>query len=136
MNNFYAFLPVLVGFLIPIQAKLNGKLFSLNQNAIFTSLISVTLSGLIIGLVFFSTSRSFPLVKAPFWVYLGGLFGALYLVGLSWVAVKVNTTQLVAGLLAGQMLMALLIDLVQTGKVTGRQIVSCALVVVAVLLKK
>lgn len=136
MSNYYAFLPLLVGALIPVQAKLNGKLFSLNQNAIFTSLISVIISCCIILMVHLSTTKDLPLVKAPWWVYTGGAIGAVYLVGLAWVAAKVSTTQLIAGLLGGQMIMALFIDYFMNGRLNINQLVSAGLVLVAVLIKK
>lgn len=136
MNNLFIYAPLIVGALIPIQAKLNGKLFSLNQNAIFTSLISVIISGIIILIVHCSTAKNLPLIKAPLWVYAGGAVGAIYLVGLAWIAAKVSTTQLVAGLLAGQMIMALVIDYFLNGRLTLNQMIAAGLVLIAVVMKK
>ena len=136
MNSYYAYFPLIVGALIPIQAKLNGKLYSFNQNAVFTSLISVLMSAIIITVVYFSTTKQMPPIKTQWWIYAGGVFGALYLIGLGWVAAKVSTTQLVAGLLAGQMIMALVIEYAQNGKIGLNQMISAGLVIVAALIKK
>lgn len=136
MKSYYAYFPLIVGALIPIQAKLNGKLYGFNQNAVFTSLISVLISGIIITIVYFSTTKQLPPMKTQWWIYAGGVFGALYLIGLGWVAAKVSTTQLVAGLLAGQMIMALLIDFLNNGRIGLNQIISAGLVIVAAVIKK
>ena len=48
--------------------------------------------------------------RAPFWVWLGGISGALYVGGALFIAPKIGTVSLFTWLVAGQMLGALAID--------------------------
>lgn len=136
MNNLLALVPVLIGFMIPLQAKSNSRLYSGNGDAVLTGLISVSLTVVIIGVFFLLSGRPLSLVRLPWWAYAGGVFGALYVISISWVSGKIASTQLIAALLAGQMLMAFVLDSLQNGGISLKQLTSLALVFGAVLLNK
>lgn len=134
MSQIIWILPVLVGFLIPLQAKFNGQLFEISKDAVLTGLISVTVTTVFVALSLFALERPLTLPQAPWWVYLGGLCGALYVVAVSFLASRLPLTTLVTGLLAGQVVMSIILDYLNHGTFSVRQIFSCFLVGGAVLL--
>ena len=127
-------LPVLVGFLIPLQAKFNGQLFAISKDAVLTGLISVSVTTFFVALSLLALGRPLALPQAPWWVYLGGLCGALYVVAVSFLAARLPLTVLVTGLLAGQIVMSLVLDYMNQGNLSIRQISACLLVGGAVAL--
>lgn len=127
-------LPVLVGFLIPLQAKFNGQLFEISKDAVLTGLISVTVTTFFVAISLLALGRPLTLPQAPWWVYLGGLCGALYVVAVSFLAARLPITVLVTGLLAGQIVMSLFLDYMNQGTLSARQLSACLLVGGAVFL--
>lgn len=134
MNQALYLLPLIVGFLIPLQAKFNGRLFEASKDAVLTGLISVSITTLFVGICILALRRPLFLPDVPWWVYLGGVCGAIYVVGASFLAARLPLTVLVTGLLAGQIVMSLILDRLQYGTLSLRQISACILIAVAVFL--
>lgn len=134
MNQLLWLLPFAVGFLIPLQAKFNGQLFAASKDAVLTGLISVTVTTLVVAFCLVAFRRPFIFPQVPWWVYLGGACGALYVVAVSFLAAKLPLTVLVTGLLAGQIIMSIFLDFLNQGALSLRQIATCLLVIGAVTL--
>lgn len=84
MNNFHG-LAFLAGLLLPLQVAFNNKLTSVSGNPTTSSLVSFSVGtiALLIYSVFGQVSfqKSFlPLGHAPWYAWIGGLVGALYII--------------------------------------------------------
>lgn len=134
MKQILVLLPFFVGFLIPLQAKLNGKLFIASNDAVLTGLISVSVTTLFVALCLFALRGPVFLPQVPWWVYLGGVCGALYVVAVSFLTAQVPLTVLITGLLAGQIMMSLFLDYMNQGHLSLRQVSTCLLIGAAVFL--
>lgn len=110
---FYAMVMLVVGLGIPMFAALNGGLASRLQNPILASTIAllaaifVIVSALLLteGVPRFNFDRSIPI-----WFYFGGVFVAIYILGMTWVAPRFGVGNAVAFVLLGQLISMALID--------------------------
>lgn len=112
-------IPILLGFIagfgIPLQTSVNSKLRERLSSPFVASLVSflVALVFLIALLLFTGGNLSYPmdkLVKEPFWIWLGGLCGIIYLTGNILLFGKLGSVETVVMPVLGQILMGLLID--------------------------
>ena len=109
----YAAAMLLVGIGIPLFAALNGGLAARLHNPMLASTIAllaaivVIVGALLLGgdLTRFDLDRSIPA-----WYYLGGLFIAIYILGMTWVAPKFGVGNAVAFVLLGQLISMAMID--------------------------
>jgi len=110
---FYAAVMLLVGIGIPIFAALNGGLGARLQNPMLASSVALVAAICIIvaaqlaadGLPRLDFDRSIP-----FWYYLGGIFVAVYILGMTFVAPRFGVGNAVAFVLLGQLISMSLID--------------------------
>lgn len=110
---FYAMVMLVVGLGIPMFAALNGGLASRLQNPMLASTIAllaatcVIVSALLLteGVPQFGFDRSIPI-----WFYFGGVFVAIYILGMTWVAPRFGVGNAVAFVLLGQLISMALID--------------------------
>ena len=109
----YAIIMLLVGIGIPVFAALNGGLATRLQNPMLASSVAllaaiaviVTAQLLTEGLPRFTFDRSIPL-----WFYFGGVFVAIYILGMTFVAPRFGVGNAVAFVLLGQLISMALID--------------------------
>jgi transporter family-2 protein len=104
----------LAGAMLPVQFGINAQLADWVGSALRATLVSFvvgTVALLAATLVFV---RGWPggerLGEAPWWVWLGGLLGAFYVLGSVVTAPKLGAATLVAVILAGQAVASLLVD--------------------------
>jgi transporter family-2 protein len=110
---FYAMVMLAVGFGIPMFAALNGGLASRLQNPMLASTFAllaatcVIISTLLLteGLPSVRFEKSIPIV-----FYFGGVFVAIYILGMTWVAPRFGVGNAVAFVLLGQIISMALID--------------------------
>jgi transporter family-2 protein len=102
------------GAMLPIQFGINAQLAHWIESPVRAALVSFVVGGLALGIVTLALYRHLPpaakLGAAPWWVWLGGLFGAFYVLGSVVAAPRLGAVTLVALILAGQAASSLLVD--------------------------
>jgi bacterial/archaeal transporter family-2 protein len=102
------------GAMLPIQFGINAQLARWIENPVRAALVSFVVGALALLVVTVALYRNVPsaskLVDAPWWVWMGGLFGAFYVLGSVVAAPKLGAATLVALILAGQAVSSLLVD--------------------------
>jgi bacterial/archaeal transporter family-2 protein len=110
----YLVFGLVAGAMLPFQFGINAQLahwLGSPVRATLTNFVVGTLALLAATLLF---ARGWPgserLTGAPWWVWLGGLLGAFYVLGGVVTAPKLGAATLVAVILAGQAVASLLVD--------------------------
>ncbi len=102
------------GAMLPIQFGINAQLAEWVESPVRASLISFVVGTLALLAATLVAARQLPassqLAGAPWWVWLGGLFGAFYVLGSVVTAPKLSAVTLVALILAGQAVSSLVVD--------------------------
>jgi transporter family-2 protein len=102
------------GAMLPIQFGINAQLARWVESPLRATLISFAVGTLALALVMVATNRDWPssdkITSAPWWVWLGGLLGAFYVLGSVVTAPRLGAATLVAVILAGQAVASLLVD--------------------------
>ncbi len=131
--NYILPLTLLVGSLLAFQIKLNGLLFLNSNNALSVALISVWTTAIMLSLIYLGVyGLNLSLPSSPWWHYLGGLCGGIFLVSISYWGAKHDLTLLSMGLLAGQMLCSLALDRYLQGELSWPRIVGGVLILLAI----
>ena len=103
---------LLAGAMLPIQFGINAQLANWVGGSVRAALVSfvVGAAGLLVAVLF--AARGWPdrAGDAPWWVWIGGLLGAFYVLGSIVTAPKLGAATLVALILAGQAVASLLVD--------------------------
>jgi transporter family-2 protein len=114
MTASYLVFAFAAGAMLPIQFGINAQLAHWIESPVRAALVSFLVGALALGLVTLALYRHLPpgakLGAAPWWVWLGGLFGAFYVLGSVVAAPKLGAVTLVALILAGQAASSLLVD--------------------------
>ena len=109
----YAAIMLVVGLGIPIFAALNGGLATRLQNPMLASSVALLAATCVILTALLATD-GLPRMRfdasIPLWYYLGGVFVATYILGMTWVAPRFGVGNAVAFVLLGQLLSMALID--------------------------
>ena len=102
------------GAMLPIQFGINAQLARWVDSPLRATLVSFVVGALVLLLATRPLLRGWPEVdqlgNAPWWVWIGGLFGAFYVLGSVVTAPRLGAATLVALILAGQALASLLVD--------------------------
>jgi bacterial/archaeal transporter family-2 protein len=110
----YYLFAVVAGAMLPFQFGINSVLARYVDGSARASLVSFavgTLALFVAVLVFFRGAPSMERVaEAPWWVWVGGLLGAFYVLGSVVTAPKLGAATLVALILAGQAAASLTVD--------------------------
>ena len=110
----YGLLAVAVGFALPLQFGVNAQLASWLESPVRAALVSFVVGMLALLVVTVVAFRGWPAASkiggAPWWVWVGGLCGAFYVLGSTIAAPRLGAATLVALILAGQALASLLVD--------------------------
>ena len=109
----YLAFALVAGAMLPFQAGVNAQLAQWVGGPVRASLVSFavgTLALVVLTLVVFRGVPSANLADAPWWVWVGGLLGAFYVVGSIVTAPRLGAVTLVGALLAGQALASLIVD--------------------------
>ena len=136
-------LALAAGVLLPVQAGVNAQLRSVVGSPLTAALVSflVGTAGLGTAAVIFRapTTLRAAWAVAPWWLWVGGLIGALYVVATIVLAPRLGAATLVAAVVAGQMIASLLLDHYgllgfPTHSLNGLRVLGAALVIVGVIL--
>ena len=110
----YLLFALAAGAMLPIQFGINAQLASWLGSSVRAALVSFVVGAAALALVTLSVSRDWPAAErlgaAPWWVWIGGLFGAFYVLGSIVAAPRLGAVTLVALILAGQALASLAVD--------------------------
>ena len=114
-SSWALFAPVLaVGALLPVQALVNARLGNFLGTALWASAFQNMVGVLSVG-VLIAVLRAPPplpdrIAAAPAWSWAGGAMGMLYVTISLFAAPRLGATATMAGMIAGQLLCALLLD--------------------------
>jgi transporter family-2 protein len=108
----YLLFALAAGAMLPIQFGINAQLATWVGGSVRAAFVSFVVGAL--GLLFavLIAARGWPerAGDAPWWVWIGGLLGAFYVLGSIVTAPKLGAVTLVALILAGQAIASLLVD--------------------------
>ena len=110
----YILLAIVAGVCVPVQAGINARLNLWTASPVLAATISFAVGT--VGLVMYALIMRIPLpplsasLPTPFWVWTGGLLGAFFVASTIILAPKLGATTMLAALLAGQMVSAILLD--------------------------
>ncbi len=110
----YLLFAFLAGVMLPIQFGINAQLSHWIGSPMRAALVSFVVGTLGLAVVTLAFVRGLPagdrIAAAPWWVWLGGFFGAFYVLGSIVAAPKLGAVTLVALILAGQAVASLAVD--------------------------
>lgn len=113
MKWIFIILALLAGASMPVQAGINLRLRQALGDPVFAALVSFTVGTAALAVYTFAT-RPVPTVAmasgAPWWAWIGGLCGAFFVSVTIILAAQLGATATMVWLLAGQFLVALLLD--------------------------
>ncbi len=108
----FASLAILAGVLISLSRQINGRL-ALSTSSMESSfwnhivgLAFITVTALLVGGLFAGTPRA-----APWWAYLGGPIGVIFIAAGSWLIPRIGAAQTALLIIAGQMISGVLLDM-------------------------
>jgi bacterial/archaeal transporter family-2 protein len=136
-------LALAAGVLLPVQVGVNAQLRSVVGSPLTAALVSflVGTAGLGTAAVILRAPTALRAAWAvsPWWFWIGGLIGALYVVATIVLAPRLGAATLVAAVVAGQMIASLLLDQYgllgfPTHPMNGLRVLGGALVIVGVIL--
>jgi transporter family-2 protein len=105
---------MLGGSVIPIQAGINAQLRNILGHPVLSVLVSVSVS--VLSLLVYIVTARLPLTgfgawqQAPWWTWLGGVCGALFLIAMTTLAPRLGSIALIACVIAGQVLCSVILD--------------------------
>ncbi len=101
-------------FVIPFQAIVNSRLGRLTENPVLAAVISFTGGTLALSLILVFWSRGLPSIPTnvhiPWYLYIGGLLGAVYVTSALVIVPMIGTANFIAATIAGQLIMSIVID--------------------------
>lgn len=113
-RTLYALLPLAGGALIAAQAPINARLRLILTSPVGSGLISFVIGTMIlvaaVAVAGDAGAVSGNLGGGPWWAYLGGAFGAFFVVATLLAAPRVGVTTTFVAVIAGQVAAATLID--------------------------
>jgi transporter family-2 protein len=136
-------LALAAGVLLPVQAGVNAQLRSAVGSPLAAALVSflVGTAGLVTVAVIVRAPMGLRAAWTitPWWYWVGGLIGALYVVATIVLAPRLGAATMVAAIVAGQMIASLLLDQYgllgfPTHPINGLRVLGAALVTVGVIL--
>ena len=110
----YLAFAIAAGAMLPIQFGINAQLAHWIDSPLRATLVSFSVGTVALLAAVLAFARSWPgsdrVGSAPWWVWIGGLLGAFYVLGSIVTAPRLGAATLVAGILAGQAVASLLVD--------------------------
>jgi transporter family-2 protein len=110
----YLAVVVLAGALIATQAGINSQLARATGHPVFAATISFLVGSLALVVCSVAVRGAWTggaaLAAAPWWIWTGGLLGAVFVVTTAWLAPVLGAATLLSVAIAGQMTFALVLD--------------------------
>lgn len=136
-------LGLIIGFGLPLQTAINSKLRRIVGSPLLSSMVSFTVGTIFLASITLILSHNLNIASAvfkqPWWIWIGGLLGVVYLTGNIVLFPHLGSVQTVIMPVVGQLIMSMLID--NFGWFYSPQhslnlirIIGCALVFIGVIL--
>jgi len=110
----YLLVCLLAGALMPLQAGVNAQLARWVGNPVSASLVSFAVGTLALFAYSAATRPALPaaatVASAPWWVWAGGLFGAVFVTAAAAFAPRLGAATFISITIAGQMFVSILLD--------------------------
>jgi transporter family-2 protein len=112
MNSFYVLLVCLAGAATAIQAPINARLRAAVHSPALSALISFLVGTVVLVLATILSDRgTFSTAsKAPWWIWIGGALGALYVIATLAAVPRIGAAAVVASAVLGQLVAGIAID--------------------------
>ena len=112
--NWIVLLPLLAGIAVAFQTPINGQLRMLVSSPLLAALISFLLGTLVLAILVLVTKQQFPasshLSGSDWYKFTGGILGAFFIVVMIVSVQRMSVANLLALVIAGQLITALLVD--------------------------
>jgi transporter family-2 protein len=109
----FAALAILAGVLVSLSRQINGRL-AMSTSAMESSfwnhivgLAFITVIALLVGGLFAGEPQN-----APWWAYLGGPVGVIFIAAGSWLIARIGAAQTALLIIAGQMIFGVVLDII------------------------
>lgn len=110
----YVLFAFTAGVALPVQFGINAQLASWLDSPVRAAFVSFLTGAIILGVAAALLFRPLPsgarLGHAPWWVWVGGAFGAFYVLGSIVAAPRLGAATVVAVIVAGQAIASLVVD--------------------------
>jgi transporter family-2 protein len=110
----YYLFAIAAGAMLPIQFGINAQLAALAGSSVRATFVSFAVGAAVLLVAMLIFARGWPAAErlgaAPWWVWVGGCFGAFYVLGSVVTAPKLGAAALFAFILAGQAVASLAVD--------------------------
>ena len=110
----YLLLAAAAGAMLPVQAGVNAQLARFVGGPVRASFVSFLVGTIALLLLSIAILKPLPsgskLGAAPWWIWVGGLLGAFYVVGVIVSAPRLGAVALIAAVVAGQSVCSVLAD--------------------------
>lgn len=108
---------VLAGALIAFQQAINGRVGAVGGQPISAAFVNFTLGFIVLGVAFgiawaASDVDPGPLPEGPWWIYTGGAVGVIFIATAAWVVQRLGVLLFVLLSVGGQLMGALILDVV------------------------
>lgn len=103
----------MAGAILPLQTLINGRLAGFYGSAVLAAATSFQIGAAVLfayHLLSRSPANDFRFSDAPVWLWLGGLMGTIYMVGVTASVSKLGAASMVSLVILGQICAALLLD--------------------------
>lgn len=141
MNAASLGLALFIGMLLPLQALINASLGKQTAGPVFASLASFAVGTLVLCVWWLANKPSLDtaaLGRVPWWAWMGGAIGALYVAGATALIPRMGAASLICVVVFGQVAGSLLLDhfgvLHARQPIDGLRVVGALLVVAGALL--
>jgi len=142
MGWIFTVLALVAGSLLPLQALINARLGHNSGGALFASACSFLVGTIALWTVLLVSRQPLPSVEVlgrlPVWMWLGGLFGAVFVAIATLAIPRLGASSLVALVVLGQMAASMALDnfgvLQQPQPATLARLMGAALIVAGVVL--
>ena len=105
---------LVIGAMLPLQALLNARLGQATHGPLLAATVSFAVGGTLLVAVLLATRTPLPgavmAAAVPWWAWLGGVLGAMYVVGATLLVPRLGAAGLVCLLVLGQMIGSVLLD--------------------------
>ena len=137
-----AFLAILIGAFLPLQALINAQLGRSTAGPLFASFVSFLVGTVALAAALLAMRTSLPglgtIGQVPGWAWLGGLIGAVYVFSATLLVPRLGAASLICLVVFGQVIASLLLDhhgvLSAVRPADGLRIVGALLVAVGAVL--
>src|SRR6185503_20174360 len=107
-------IPLAAGALMPVQAGVNAELRSVVGHPIVAAILQFSVGMSLLIAILIITRPAVPdwgkLASSPWWIWTGGLCGAIYIISTILLAPRVGAATLIGVSVTGQLLMSLVLD--------------------------